>query len=100
MSNMTSSCALTASSLFTDRGSSSILHVVQMSRLFPDSKTFVDMKVSGGCPNAVQAEFDNLLERHSPRAPPREEVMQFVHRHFTLESQMEGHEPEVRGQHA
>ena len=54
-----------SSNIFSDHGPDSILHVVQMSRLFPDSKTFVDMKLLRG-PNAVQAEFDALMDAAAP----------------------------------
>ncbi len=83
--------------LFSDHGPSSMLHVVQMARVFADSKTFVDMKVSGGrSPADVLDHFDSLMGRYSPAAPPREEVRQFVRQNFTMENQMEEHEPEVR----
>ncbi len=87
-----------SNSIFTDHGPSSLLHAVQMARVFPDSKTFVDMKVTTpGGPNAALAAFEALVERHpASKSLPREEVARFVEQHFTMEEQMEEHEPEVR----
>ncbi len=81
-------------SIFTDHGPNSILHAVQMHRVFPDSKTFVDMKVLRR-PEEVQAAFDALAKRHAPLPPPKKDVAEFVRQHFTMENQMEDHVPQV-----
>ena len=69
-----------------------MLHVVQMARIFPDSKTFVDMKLKADAEH-VKDQFKALLER-TDNAPEEADLKAFVELHFTLENQMEDHEPE------
>ena len=47
-------------SIFTSAGEESILHTVQMSRIFKDSKTFVDMKLKFS-PVEVENSFRELI---------------------------------------
>ena len=49
-------------SIYCDGGPGSVLHTVQMAKLFPDSKTFVDMKMKHE-PAAVQQSFDSMMKR-------------------------------------
>ena len=68
------------------------MHTVQMSRIFPDSKTFVDMKINTE-PAQVLKEFEELMKRTAD-APSRAELSSFVLGHFTLANQMEEMLPE------
>ena len=77
--------------IFADHGEKSILHAVQMARIFPDSKTFVDMKLLKN-PNLIQRQFEDLQRDYDPTIP-RAELLKFVEENFTLENQMEEHEP-------
>ena len=47
-------------SIFISSGEESILHTVQMSRIFKDSKTFVDMKLKFS-PVEVENSFRELI---------------------------------------
>ena len=49
-------------SIYCDGGPGSILHTVQMAKLFPDSKKFVDMKMKHD-PAIVQQNFDSMMKR-------------------------------------
>ena len=42
----------------------SLLHVVQMARIFPDSKTFVDMPIKGTVQGVLE-NFDNFIKEVS-----------------------------------
>ena len=78
--------SLSSSNIFTDHGPDSILHVVQMARIYADSKTFVDMKVLSS-PNQVQLKFDSLMARHNNDIPLGV-LKAFVEENFTLEDQV------------
>ena len=47
--------------IFTDNGEGSVMHAVQMSRIFPDSKTFVDMSLKKD-PEMIREAFKGLLD--------------------------------------
>jgi len=83
---------VSSGSLFTDGGYASMLHVVQMARVFRDSKTFVDMKVVESQRWAQDA-FNRLMERYDDN-PPREAIVAFVADHFTMFDHMEEHVPD------
>lgn len=57
-----------------------LLHTVQMSRVFKDSKTFVDMKMKFDRAE-IQNEFDGLMDRTRGR-PGKAQLSEFVRRHF------------------
>ncbi|XP_035713254.1 trehalase isoform X1 [Folsomia candida] len=57
-----------------------LLHTVQMSGLFPDSKTFVDMKLKTS-PDQVLRNFDAFMKAHKQK-PTRDEVGSFVAANF------------------
>ena len=69
-----------------------------MSRIFADSKTFVDMKMKSE-PDVIYNAFNDMMScQITPRSlkhrlPPREVVAKFVSDHFTLADQMEEHLP-------
>ena len=63
-----------------------------MSRIFPDSKTFVDMKLNFS-PGEIQEKFAQFLLDNNG-TPSKEALAKFVHCHFTLDNQMEDHCPE------
>ncbi len=69
-----------------DSGTNSMLHVVQMARVFSDSKTFVDMKVRTS-PNVARTAF-NCLMAETANEPSRDDVVRFVDDHFTLDNQV------------
>lgn len=77
--------------IFSGHQPNSIIHVVQMSRIFPDSKTFVDMKLNES-PILVQNAFDRLMEENN-NSPSNEIIASFVQKYFTLENQMEDFTP-------
>lgn len=70
---------------------SAILHHVQLARVFPDSKTFVDyhMRID---PNDTIAAFDELLNETN-NAPSKERLTQFVNEYFTNDSELEDWTP-------
>ena len=68
----------------------SILHMVQMSRIYPDSKTFVDMKLRN-CPNEIEDAYRQL--KNEDNSPSKTEIMKFVREHFVMEDQMDDHVP-------
>ena len=70
-----------------------MLHIIQMARIFPESKTFVDMKLKSDAAH-VKDQFRSLLQKAGEDWPTQEELEEFVTRHFTLENQMVEHEPE------
>lgn len=70
---------------------SDILHHVQMARVFPDSKTFVDYHMRSD-PNDTLAAFQQLLNQTN-NAPSKEHLTQFVHQHFTNDSELEDWTP-------
>ena len=79
------------SSLFTEHGESSILHVVQMARIFPDSKTFVDMALKSH-PDATRRAFARLMTESAGR-PAKADVAAFVATNFDTPDQLEVCEP-------
>ncbi|XP_044253277.1 trehalase-like isoform X2 [Tribolium madens] len=58
----------------------SLLHMVQMSRVFPDSKIFVDMKMQHDEKTTLE-NFDQFLKTTNSR-PNRKEIKKFVNEHF------------------
>ena len=68
----------------------SILHMVQMSRIFPDSKTFVDMKLRNS-PNVIDEAYQQL--KNEDNSPSKTQIMTFVREHFVMEDQMDDHVP-------
>ena len=78
-------------SLFTNCNEDSILHTIQMSRIFPDSKTFVDMKLLHP-PAKVEENFCQLTMVAGAN-PDASTLREFVEDNFSLENQMEDFEP-------
>ncbi|XP_060079825.1 trehalase-like [Ylistrum balloti] len=58
----------------------SILHAVQTSRIFEDSKTFVDMSLKYP-EETILLEFDKLQMEYDDKVP-KENLTEFVHRYF------------------
>jgi hypothetical protein len=73
----------------------SLLHKVQMSRIFSDSKTFVDMTLKDDVISTedVLQRFDDLMKK-SDQNPDKTILLKFVQEHFTLENQLEKWEPQ------
>ena len=65
----------------------SILHVVQMARIFQDSKTFVDMKLRY-CPADIELAYQKLMSKENDQ-PSKSAIIQFVNDNFMMENQME-----------
>ena len=61
-----------------------------MSRIFPDSKTFVDMKLRN-CPNEIEDAYRQL--KNEDNSPSKTQIMTFVREHFVMEDQMDDHVP-------
>ena len=61
-----------------------------MARIFPDSKTFVDMKLKFS-PFEVEDHFQAMISANAN--PAKEEVQNFVQENFTMENQMEDQIP-------
>lgn len=57
-----------------------LLHTVQMSGLFKDSKTFVDMKLRNS-PGQVLRNFDLFMREHK-QSPSKQEIGSFVNANF------------------
>ena len=76
--------------IFCTTEENSILHFVQMSRIFKDSKTFVDMKLNYS-PQEVERKFCNMILKDSN--PSKDLIKTFVEENFTLENQMEEYLP-------
>lgn len=70
---------------------SELLHHVQLARVFPDSKTFVDYHMRSD-PNETLAAFQQLLDVTN-NTPSKEDLTQFVHQHFTNDSELEDWSP-------
>nr|QIJ96702.1 trehalase 1 [Glyphodes pyloalis] len=66
---------------------SDLLHFVQMARLYPDSKSFVDMHMRRD-PEEILEDFDQLLNS-SQRNPTREQIQAFVNENFNEEVEIE-----------
>lgn len=58
-----------------------------MARVFPDSKTFVDYQMRND-PNDTLSAFQQLLDQTNS-TPSREQLTEFVHQHFTNDSELE-----------
>ncbi|XP_041978627.1 uncharacterized protein LOC121732739 [Aricia agestis] len=71
---------------------SKLLHHVQMARIFPDSKTFVDMRMKSDEKTILSA-FDVLLQRTQER-PSREQLKQFVDEYFEKFEELQSWTPE------
>ena len=67
------------------------MHMVQMSRIFQDSKTFVDMKLKFS-PEKVENHFRELIVAN--HTPSKSQIQKFVEANFSMENQMEDHVPE------
>ena len=81
------------SNIFSQHGDEgSILHVVQMARIFQDSKTFVDMKLRKN-PNEIEVAFKQLMIKEKNQ-PSQLSILQFVQDNYTLENQMEDWTPD------
>ena len=61
-----------------------------MSRIFPDSKTFVDMKLRNS-PNVIDEAYEQL--KNEDNSPSKTQIMTFVREHFVMEDQMDDHVP-------
>ncbi|XP_060107621.1 trehalase [Heteronotia binoei] len=59
-----------------------LLRQVQMSRLFPDDKHFVDMPLRGSPEEALQ-DFQQLVNAMPGRAVSKQQLMDFVESHFS-----------------
>lgn len=57
-----------------------LLHQVQMAKLYPDDKQFVDMSLSMA-PDQVLQRFNELAEAHN-HSIPRQQLQEFVQQHF------------------
>ncbi len=79
----------------SDCSPDSLLHAVQMSRIFPDSKTFVDMtlKWKDLTVETVLKSFEALLVKSSKSPDWKKMLTKFVEDNFTLEDQLEKWEP-------
>ncbi|XP_055963619.1 trehalase isoform X2 [Sorex fumeus] len=62
-----------------------LLHAVQMAKLYPDDKEFVDMPMSQP-PDQILQKFDELSKIHNSTIP-REELKTFVKTHFQAKGQ-------------
>ncbi|XP_057324477.1 trehalase-like isoform X2 [Microplitis mediator] len=58
-----------------------LLHQVQMSRIFPDSKTFVDMKMKKS-PSETLKKFETMMNDVTEHPPSPEEIRRFVEDNF------------------
>lgn len=56
-----------------------LLHTVQMAKIFPDSKTFVDMKLRTA-PDTTLANFREWQQTHEQPSPA--DIRKFVEEHF------------------
>lgn len=71
--------------------SGELLHKVQLARIFPDSKTFVDLKLILS-ENDTRADFAKLMHETS-RHPTREQLANFVGEHFMDGNELEDWKP-------
>lgn len=62
-----------------------LLHQVQMAKLFPDDKQFVDMPLSSA-PDQVLQHFSKLASTHN-HSIPRERLQEFLREHFQAAGQ-------------
>ncbi|XP_046959382.1 uncharacterized protein LOC124529618 [Vanessa cardui] len=70
---------------------SQLLHYVQMSKIYPDSKTFVDLQMRND-ENSTLAAFDVLLTETNNN-PTKEQIKTFVNEHFDTTSELENWTP-------
>ncbi|XP_034949045.1 trehalase isoform X2 [Chelonus insularis] len=71
-----------------------LLHTVQLAQLYPDSKTFVDMKLKKSPAETLKV-FNEMMNRTTERPPPRDMVKKFVEENFDPEgSEFEEWDPE------
>lgn len=68
-----------------------MLHRIQLARIFPDSKTFVDMKLMFS-PNHTLADFSELMH-DTKQNPSREQLASFVGKHFEPGNELENWMP-------
>ena len=69
--------------IFNTKGQEeSILHMVQMSRIFPDSKTFVDMKLRYR-PAEIELAYQQLMTKENDQ-PSKSAIIQFVNDNFMM----------------
>ena len=80
-------CHVFSNVLSPNEEGSPILHMVQMSRIFQDSKTFVDMKLRYS-PAKIEQSYQELMIRENEQ-PSISAIMQFVTNNFVTENQME-----------
>lgn len=71
---------------------STLLHYVQMARLYPDSKTFVDFQMRKD-ENATLSAFQELLDRTNHN-PTKEDLQEFVVDFFDETSELEEWKPD------
>ncbi|CAH0719621.1 unnamed protein product, partial [Brenthis ino] len=70
---------------------SNLLHYVQKSRIFPDSKTFVDLRLKKD-QNTTVAAFDELL-KETNNSPTNEQIQAFLDSYFDSISELENWTP-------
>ncbi|XP_050295074.1 trehalase-like [Anthonomus grandis grandis] len=68
-----------------------LLDTVQRSRIFSDSKTFVDMSLNSS-PELILQSFDNFMNSTN-NSPTKEELLEFVNIHFTPSNELEEWSP-------
>jgi len=86
------------SQIYCKSGDTSLLHVVQMERLYNDSKTFVDKSIKTS-PNEVLNKFSELMQK-TGNSPNREQIQNFVETNFHDEgSEFEIWEPNDWNEH-
>nr|WON00875.1 trehalase [Arma chinensis] len=69
-----------------------LLHDVQMSQIFSDSKTFVD-KTMKYPPNEILKKYENLTNQYEGSVPPQDVLRNFVNENFEDDSELELWEP-------
>lgn len=70
---------------------SNLLHYVQMSRIFSDSKTFVDLHMKKDENSTITA-FDELL-KNTNNSPTNEQIKEFLDNYFDSSSELEDWTP-------
>lgn len=70
---------------------STLLHHVQMARIFPDSKTFVD-RVMNYDETKTLSDFDRLLNETNQN-PSKEQLIEFVNQYFSEQGELEEWQP-------
>lgn len=69
--------------VFCKPGKGSILHTVQLARIFEDSKTFVDMPMKNS-PSTVKSSFENMM-KETNQNPTKDRVKEFLEGNFDTE---------------